>query len=178
MKISLIAALPRNRVIGRDNELPWHLPADLKFFKNTTMGRPIIMGRKTYDSIGRPLPGRHNIIVTRNRDYACKGCTVTHSLHEAVQACGPKDAPVIIGGASLYQEAIALVDCMYLTFIDAEFDGDTLFPQFDRTDWIEVERENHKPDTRNPYHYSFVTLERKPPGAAEEEPLATAQQKD
>ncbi|MDQ7054475.1 MAG: type 3 dihydrofolate reductase [candidate division KSB1 bacterium] len=159
--LSIIVAIARNRVIGRGNRLPWHLPADLRHFKQTTMGHPIIMGRKTYESIGRPLPGRQNIVITRNRDYYAEGCLVVHSLQEALAAVPDAEEVFIIGGASLYREALPLADRIYLTLVDAEVEGDTVFPELDASEWREVQRETFAPDEKNPYGYAFVELVRK-----------------
>ena len=161
MKISLIVAMANHRVIGKGNALPWHLPADLRHFKATTMGHPIIMGRKTHESIGRPLPGRTNIVVTHKRDFRAEGCVVVHSLHEALQAAGEADEVFIMGGASLYEQALPLADRIYLTRIDADIDGDTYFPEIDWTEWQEIERQAFQPDAKNPHAYSFLIIERR-----------------
>jgi dihydrofolate reductase len=160
MKLSIIVAMGSNRVIGNRNALPWHLPADLAHFKAITMGKPILMGRRTHESIGRPLPGRENIVITRNRDYTAAGCTVVHSLEEAVQAAAGHHEIMIIGGAELYRQALPQVDVLYLTRVEGEFAGDAFFPELDDRQWREVERSEHAPDARNPHCYSFITLER------------------
>jgi len=160
MLISLIAAMDRNRVIGTDNRLPWHLPADLRHFKQVTMGKPILMGRATYESIGRPLPGRHNIVVTRDQGFPAEGCTVVHSLDQALAAGRPYPELVVIGGSSFYAQLMPVVRRMYLTLIDAEFEGDTFFPAYQPADWRETARSDFAPDGANPYSYSFVVLER------------------
>lgn len=173
MIVSFVVAMASNRVIGRDNALPWHLPNDLKFFKRTTMGKPIIMGRRTYDSIGRPLPGRANIVITRRRDYQPEGVKVVHGLREALQLAehiGIIDGvteTAIIGGAEIFREALPLTDRIYLTEVHAEVEGDVFFPEFDRSQWEEVGREDCKAEGPNPYDYSFVVLER--PGTREKE---------
>ncbi|SER52124.1 dihydrofolate reductase [Nitrosomonas sp. Nm51] len=166
--LSILAATAKNGVIGKHNTLPWHLPADLRRFKSLTMGHAIIMGRKTYESIGRPLPGRTNIIVTKQTDFRVAGATVAHSLDDAFNAGGPAAAAserFVIGGAQLYRQAIALSQRMYLTEIQRTFDGDTYFPEFDRDEWYELSREQHfSPiNTANeaPLEYHFVILERK-----------------
>ncbi|MFA7095676.1 MAG: type 3 dihydrofolate reductase [Gammaproteobacteria bacterium] len=159
--ISLIVAMDRNRLIGADNGLPWRLPADLKYFKSITMGKAIIMGRKTYESIGRPLPGRTNIVVTRERGYQAPGCIVVHSIDEALARPECGDEVMIIGGASFYEQMLPRADRLYVTFIDAEFAGDTYFPAFDLDAWREIRREDHEPDEQNRYRYSFTVLERK-----------------
>ncbi|MFP5506415.1 MAG: type 3 dihydrofolate reductase [Gammaproteobacteria bacterium] len=161
--ISIIVAMDRNRLIGRGNALPWHLPADLAHFKAVTMGKPILMGRKTYESIGRPLPGRHNIVITRNADFAAPGCTVVASVDAALAAAGAVPEIMLIGGAQLYAELLPRVGRIYVTRIDAAFDGDAWFPALDDGDWVETARSDHDPDERNPYPYSFRVLERRAP---------------
>jgi dihydrofolate reductase len=161
MRLSLIAALARNRVIGRDNQLPWRLSADLKHFKALTMGKAIIMGRKTFESIGKPLPGRNNIILTRDRDFAASGCTVVHSIDEAMQIAGDQNEVMLIGGADLYQQFLPRADRLYLTEVKAEVAGDAWFPDFDPAEWGETERVSHPADENNEYDYDFVILDRK-----------------
>lgn len=161
-RLSLIWAMGRNRVIGVDNRLPWRLPADLKRFRALTTGHTILMGRKTYESFPRPLPDRRHIIITTDRNYrAASGCIVVHDLEAALAAAGSDDEVFVIGGASLYAQTLPNADRLYLTLIDAEFEGDTRFPDFDERDWQEVGREDHAPDEQNPYAYSFVTLEKR-----------------
>ncbi|MCA9742733.1 MAG: type 3 dihydrofolate reductase [Deferribacteres bacterium] len=162
MLISLIAAMDKNRLIGKDNGLPWRLPADLRHFKTITMGKPVIMGRKTHESIGFVLPGRHNIVVTHNQSYSADGCSVVHSFEQALQAAANVDEVVVIGGATLYKSALAKADRLYLTFIEGEFNGDAYFPEFDISMWLEAERQDFQPDEKNLHAYSFVTYERKP----------------
>lgn len=159
-EIAIVVAMDRNHVIGREGGLPWHLPSDLRHFKRLTMGRPIIMGRRTHASIGRPLPGRDNIVVTGNPAYLAPGCRIAHSLEEALSLAA--DAPVacVIGGAALYREALPLASRIYLTEVHADAHGDVRFPQFDRARWCEVAREYHPADARNPYAHSFVELVR------------------
>lgn len=140
-RLSLIVAMARNRTIGINNTLPWHLPEDLKHFKNLTMGHHIIMGRKTYESIGRPLPGRTTVIVTRDPGYAMDGCLVAHSLDEAVSLSAGDDEAFFVGGSSLYEQALPLAERMYITEIQADYEGDAHFPDFDRTHWREMARE-------------------------------------
>lgn len=152
--------MDRNRLIGRGNALPWRLPADLKHFKAVTLGKPVLMGRKTYESIGRPLPGRHNIVVSRNADFSAPGCTVVSSTDAALQAAGDAPEIMIIGGAQLYVELLPRVQRVYLTRIDAAFDGDAWFPMLDSHAWREVERSDHGADEANPFGYSFLVLER------------------
>ena len=129
MKISIIVAMADKRVIGHDNRLPWHLPADLKHFKATTMGKPIIMGRKTWESIGRPLPGRTNIVVTRDPRYTADGCVVVHSIDAALQACSGNEEVMVIGGAEFYRQVLPEASTLYLTLVHDEFEGDALFPE-------------------------------------------------
>ncbi len=162
MQISIIAAMAENRVIGKENGLPWRLPADLRHFRRLTLGKPVIMGRRTYESLGKPLPERTNIIVTRNPHYLAAGCTIVHSLEEALgRAAGAAEA-MIIGGGSLYTEALPRAHRLYLTQVHQVFPGDVSFPEFDLSQWREVERQDHEPDARNPVAYSFITLERVP----------------
>jgi dihydrofolate reductase len=160
MKLSMIAAMGKNRIIGLDNKMPWHLPADLQFFKKTTLGCPIIMGRKTYDSIGRPLPGRLNIILSRNKNLIIKGCTVVNSLDAALDAAKGAEEIFITGGAHLYNKFLGDADRLYLTLIDEEFQGDTFFPDYTQYQWKEVDMINNPADAKNPYSYTFLTLER------------------
>lgn len=158
--ISLIAAMAHNRVIGKDNQMPWHMPADLKHFKATTLGKPVIMGRKTFESIGRALPGRQNIVVTRDASFEALGCDIAHSLEAAVSLAGDVDEIIIMGGGQLYQAALPMANRMYLTFIDLSTEGDAHFPAWDSEEWVIVDRETHSHDDKNPYDYSFVKLER------------------
>jgi dihydrofolate reductase len=160
MKLSLIAAMAENRVIGHENRLPWHLPADLQHFKAITLGKPVLMGRKTWESLGRPLPGRTNIVITRDAGYVAEGCVVAHSLEEALRAAGEAAEVMVIGGAQLYRQALPLADTLYLTLVHAEFRGDTRFPAWQPKDWRETARIDHVADDRNPHAYSFITLER------------------
>ena len=161
MRISLIVALARNRVIGRDNQLPWRLSADLQHFKGLTMGKPIVMGRKTYESIGRPLPGRTNIVVTRDSSFSAAGCRVVHSIDEALVAAGGADEVMIMGGENLYSQLLPRADRLYLTEVQAEVSGDAWFPEFDQTQWQELERESHRADEKNEFDYDFVVLTRR-----------------
>jgi len=167
MKLSLICAMDENMVIGNNNRLPWHLPEDLKYFKRTTMGKCIIMGRKTFESIGRPLPGRTNIIVTRSRDYEVDNARVVDSLADAIELAenvsfiDGTDEAFIIGGAELYKHALPYVDRMHLTMVHAEVDGDTFFPDFAVEEWQEVSKEYFEADEFNPYPYSICVFERR-----------------
>jgi len=159
--ISLIWGQDRNRLIGRDNALPWHLPADMAWFKKSTMGKPILMGRKTYESIGRPLPGRTNLILTRQPDLQTEGCSVVHSLNEARSAVPEADEIMVMGGAEIYALLFNQAERLYITEIDAEFEGDAWFPEFDRSVWKEVFCESHQADEKNAYPYALRILERK-----------------
>ena len=160
---SLVVAVARNGVIGRDNALPWRLPADLAHFKRVTMGHPVIMGRRTHESIGRALPGRDNIIVSRNRDYAAPGCTVVGSLDAAWKAAGAAAEACVIGGTSLFREALPVADVIHLTEVEADVPGDTFFPDFDRRAWGETEIARHPADDRNSYPIRILRLERRRP---------------
>lgn len=159
-RISIIAAMARNRVIGINNALPWHLSADLKHFKALTMGHCIVMGRKTYESIGKPLPGRSSIIVTRQPGYQVPGAIVAGSVDEALQACGGYAESFVIGGAELYRQTLGHCQRMCLTEIQQDFDGDTFFPEFSREQWRETSREKHRLDDASQLEYHFVVLER------------------
>ncbi len=149
-----------NGVIGRNNELPWHLPADLQHFKRTTMGKPILMGRKTWESIGRPLPGRTNIVITRDTAYRAEGCVVVNSIDAALEAAGEQDEVMVIGGAEFYRQVLPRTDTIYLTRVHATISGDTRFPELSADEWLEVERSDHAADDKNPHDYSFIRLER------------------
>ncbi len=152
--------MDRKRLIGVENRLPWRLPADLHHFKRVTMGKPILMGRRTWDSIGRPLPGRDNIVVTGEDGFRAEGCSVVHSLDAALAAGRHHPEVMVIGGASFYAQMLPRSSRMYLTLIDYEFVGDTYFPDYVPAGWREIEREDCGPDDRNRYRYSFVLLER------------------
>ncbi|HHJ38766.1 MAG: hypothetical protein AXA67_02910 [Methylothermaceae bacteria B42] len=160
MKISMIAAMARNRVIGHQGEMPWHLSADLKRFRQITWGKPILMGRKTFEAIGRPLPGRQNIIVTRNRQFQAPNCTVASSIEIGI-SLAEGDEVMVIGGAELYEALLPDAETLYLTLIHAEFPGDTFFPLWEPVQWQEISREDHPPDQEGfPHPYSFIQLER------------------
>jgi dihydrofolate reductase len=160
MQLSIIVAMDRNRVIGRGDTLPWHISSDLKNFKKITMGNPIIMGRKTHESIGRPLPGRENIILTRDKNYSSEGCTVLHSMDEIFEHCKEVVEVMITGGSEIYKLSLEQATRLYLTEVHTEIEGDTFFPEFDRSEWREVSREDHSSDEKNEFDYSFVLLER------------------
>lgn len=160
--ISFVVAMDNNRVIGKDNDLPWHLPEDLKFFKRVTMGHPIVMGRKTHESIGRVLPGRENIIVTRDKYYLSDGCTVLHSINEVKDLARENGEEIfVIGGAEIFKELFTMADRLYITHIDEEFEGDTYFPLFSENDWELVSNERGIKDEKNPYIYSFKVYDKK-----------------
>jgi len=158
--ISLIAAMARNRIIGKDNDMPWHLPADLAHFKRVTMGKPVIMGRRTYESIGFPLPGRKNVVITRNADYAPEGIVIVDSIEAALSEVGDADEVMIIGGGQLYREMLPYADRLYLTQIQADIEGDTEFPDYTVFEWKEIDREVYEADDKNAYDLEFVTLEK------------------
>jgi dihydrofolate reductase len=153
--------MARNRVIGRDNQLPWKLPAELAHFKRVTMGHPLVMGRRTHESIGKPLPGRRNIVVTHNRAYEAPGCTVVDSLASAWKAAGEAGEVCVIGGSSLFEETLPIADRIHLTEVEAEVEGDTYFPEFDRSEWREREIERHPADARHAYAFRILLLERR-----------------
>jgi len=159
MTISLIVAMSENRVIGAGGDLPWHLPADLKYFKASTLGKPIIMGRKTFDSIGRPLPGRRNIVVTRNANWQHQGVDVAESVEAAIVKAGDVEEIMITGGAQIYSQALERVDRLYITEVALKIEGDTFFPEFNKADWIEVSRDAYPSEDDRPA-YAFVVLER------------------
>jgi len=161
--VSIIAAMDRKRGIGVDNKLPWRLSADLKRFRDLTMGHHIIVGRKTFESIGRPLPGRRMIVMTRDRNYKAEGCDVAHSVEDAIDlARGRGENEVFIcGGAEIYSQTIGAVDRMYLTFVDAEVAADTFFPEFDEQEWIERESSYQPADEKNQYPFIFKALVRR-----------------
>ncbi|MFD1314512.1 dihydrofolate reductase [Namhaeicola litoreus] len=154
--ITIIAAVADNYVLGKNNQLIWHLPEDLRRFKRITAGHCVIMGRKTFESLNGPLPKRKNIIITRNKDYRAENCFVVHSLEEALQLSQEDDNPFILGGAQIYEQALQFAERMDLTWVHHNFDGDAFFPNFDKSIWVEIEREDHKKDEKNKYDYSFV----------------------
>lgn len=160
MHISLIVALAENHVIGANNRLLWRLPAELQYFKKTTMGKPIIMGRKTHESIGRALPGRRNIVISRQADFQAEGCDVVDSLDAALALVKDCEEVMIIGGAQIYQQALPLADRLYLTWVHHAFEGDTFFPTWSSEQWREISREQRAADEQNPYDLTFTVLER------------------
>ncbi|HHQ4659975.1 TPA: type 3 dihydrofolate reductase [Aeromonas veronii] len=159
MKISMIAALAKKQVIGKNNLMPWHMPADLAHFKRVTLGKPVLMGRKTFESIGRPLPGRRNLVISRNPDYQAEGIEVVGSVEAALAllAGSSVEELMVIGGGHLYAEMLPSADCLYLTRIDLVVEGDTRFPAFDDGQWQRVDCESHPADEKNPHPYSFET---------------------
>jgi dihydrofolate reductase len=159
-RISVIAALAKNRVIGIDNRLPWRLPEDLAHFKALTLNHPILMGRKTFESLGRPLPGRTNIVITRNPGYRPEGCLVADSIPAAVALCRDADEVFFIGGAELYAQAIPLAGRLYLTEVDIEAEGDAWFPDYDRSAFTEISRESHAGVKGDAMRFDFVVYER------------------
>jgi dihydrofolate reductase len=158
---SLVVAMARNRVIGRDNRLPWRLPADLAYFKRVTLGHPVVMGRRTFESIGKPLPGRLNVVVSRNPEFRALGCTVVASLDEAWRAAAGAPEVAVIGGTSLFAEALPIADRIHLTEVLADVPGDTYFPDFDRGEWNEQEVLSHPADERHAHPFRIVVLDRK-----------------
>lgn len=161
MRISAIFAMSQNRVIGHHNQLPWHLPADLRHFKKMTLGKPILMGRKTYQSIGRALPGRCNIVVSQALNFQAPGCWVVNSIEAALSRVADQDEVLVMGGAALYTAMLPQTERLYMTLIHHEFTGDAFFPMFNTSEWRETERQDFSADHENPYSYSFITLDRK-----------------
>lgn len=160
-KLSLIVAMAQNRTIGVNNTLPWRCPEDLKHFKALTMGHHLIMGRKTFDSIGKPLPGRTTVVVTRDRNLKIEGCLVAHSLPDAIASCGDDPEIFIVGGAEIYSQSLALADTLYITEIQQDVEGDAHFPVFATRVWQEVAREVRTQETPQPLNYHFVTYRRR-----------------
>ncbi|WP_171037327.1 type 3 dihydrofolate reductase [Pseudoalteromonas phenolica] len=162
MIISMIAAMANDRIIGDDNQMPWHLPADLQHFKRVTMDKPVVMGRKTFESIGRPLPGRRNIVITRNATYKADGIEVVSSPEAALALLEGIEEIMVIGGGNIYSQFLPLAERLYLTFIELTVPGDTQFPDYEKDyTWVEIESEVHQSDERNKYGYTFVTLQKK-----------------
>ena len=165
-RVTLIVAWARNRVIGRDGGLPWHLPEDLRRFKQTTWGHPIVMGRRTWESLGRPLPGRRNIVVTRDPGWSAAGCERASGLAQALAMCEGAAEVFVIGGARLFAEALPLAQRLILTEIDADFEGDTFFPPVDLSGWRQTGREHLAPTAARPFGVDFITLEAGATGSA------------
>jgi dihydrofolate reductase len=159
--ITIIAAIANKNALGKDNDLIWNLPADLKRFKKTTSGHHIIMGRNTFESIGKPLPNRTTVIITRNKYYKAQGCIVVHSLEEALKIAITDNSPFIIGGAQIYEQALSIADRLDITEVHHSFEADAFFPNIDLTNWKEDTRINFEADKKNKYNYSFVSYSRK-----------------
>lgn len=152
--INIVAAVSKNRVIGNNGKLPWSLPEDMKFFTKTTNSYPVVMGRKTFESIGRPLKNRINIILTRNENYKKENCIIYNNIEDVVKEFGEENL-MVIGGEKIYDQFLPYADKMYITYIDEDFDGDTFFPEFDNKDWIKISEEKGIKDSKNPYNYYF-----------------------
>ena len=160
MRLSMIACMAHDRVIGKENQMPWHLPADLKHFKAITMGKPVVMGRRTFDSIGRPLPGRRNVVISRNPEYQPEGVTRVASIDEALALLASEEEVMIIGGGQLYASLLPKADRLYLTLAQLQVEGDTRFPDYQQLQWRELERQIRPADEANSCDLHFVTLER------------------
>lgn len=160
MTTSIIVAIAQNYAIGKNNQLLWHLPNDLKHFKNTTSGHTVIMGRKTFDSVGKPLPKRRNIVITR-QNISIEGCEVVNSLEKALALCTGEDEMFVVGGAEIYKQAMPVTDKIYLTIVHHDFEGDTFFPEIDYSEWAETARTDHEADEKHAYAYSILTLEKR-----------------
>ena len=161
MHLSIIVAMGKNRVIGKNGMLPWHISSDLKNFKKITMGKPILMGRKTYESIGRPLPGRENIVLTKNKNYFAEGCIVKNTIDEVFLYCQKVPELVIMGGAALYEQTLYEAKRLYITEVNATTDGDVFFPEFDRNEWVEISKNSFEASENDDFDYIFKILERK-----------------
>ncbi|MBU8968780.1 type 3 dihydrofolate reductase [Bacillus altitudinis] len=159
--ISMIVATGKDRVIGKDNQMPWHLPADLAYFKKVTSGHSIVMGRKTFESIGRALPNRRNIVLTTSSSFQAEGCEVFHSIDDILTIAKTEEELLIIGGSKLYEEMMPYADRLYITHIHHSFEGDRFFPYYDEDHWTVVSREKGHRDEKNPYNYEFVVYDRK-----------------
>ena len=160
MRVSIIVAMTDERVIGVQNRLPWKLPADMQWFRRHTLGKPVIMGRKTYESLGRPLPERTNVVITRDPDFAADGCVIAHSIDEGLAAVAQEEEVMVIGGAAFYEQMLPRADRLYLTDVHAEIAGDTWFPPVEGSEWREIERLERPADADNPYSLTFRILER------------------
>jgi dihydrofolate reductase len=161
MRVSFVVAMAENRAIGRDGGLPWHLPADLRHFKNLTIDHTVVMGRKTFDEVGRPLPRRRNVVVTRQRDWSAEGVEVVHGLDAALELVRGEAEVFIIGGAEIYRQALPRTDRIYLTRVETEVEGDVFFPEIDWDEWRIVAEEHHPADDRHAYAMTFLTYERR-----------------
>ncbi|MCB2426067.1 type 3 dihydrofolate reductase [Methylophaga pinxianii] len=160
MKTAFVVAMDERGLIGRDNDLPWRLSADLQYFRRITMGKPILMGRNTHESIGRPLPGRQNIVVSSSEDYQATGCDVVNSIEAGLAVAADADEIMVIGGSSLFSQMFDIADTLYLTRVHAELDGDTWFPEWDKNQWQLISQESHPADEKNDYPYSFEVYRR------------------
>ena len=158
MIVSIVVAISENHVIGKDNKLLWYLPNDLKHFKDITAGHTVIMGRKTYESVGKPLPNRRNIVITR-QNITIEGCEVVNSIEAALALCSDEAEVFIVGGAEIYRQSLHLTDRIYLTIVHKQFDGDSYFPEIEANEWKETAREDYEPDIKNNLPYSFITFE-------------------
>ena len=158
--ISMIVAMAENRAIGKDNELLWHLPKDFKYFKSVTMGKPILMGRKTFESIGKALPGRKNIVITRDNNFTAEGVVTVHSIEAALEESREFDDVMVIGGASFYEQMLSKVDTLYVTVVHEFFDADAFFPEIKANEWKIVEQVEHDVDENHAYPFSFITYRR------------------
>ncbi len=161
MRVSIIAAMSLNRIIGKDKGLPWYMPTDLKYFKEKTLGHAIVTGRKTFETVGFPLPKRRNVVVTRQKDFTVENVEVVHSINEALDLLKDEEEVFIAGGGEIYRQSLDSADRIYLTIIHHEIEGDTFFPEFDETKWILVDQEDCFTDKKNRYDYSFLVYERK-----------------
>ncbi len=160
MSLSIVVAMDKNRLIGKDNKLPWHLPADLAYFKKITTGKSILMGRKTFDSIGRPLPNRRNIVISRNSKTLIDGCEVASSIDQALLITSDEDEVMVIGGASLCEQLLPKVGRLYITKIEGDFDGDVYFPEYEESEWRQISCESHFQNDVNKHTHHFIVLER------------------
>jgi len=159
--ISMIVAMAENRAIGKDNDLLWHLPDDFKHFKSVTMGKPILMGRKTYESIGKPLPGRENIVITRDKNFSADGTTLVNSIPDALEASEQYDEVMVIGGASFYEQMLPVANRLYITVVQATFAADAFFPDINLDEWDVIEQSEHAADEKHAYAFSFITYQKK-----------------
>jgi len=158
--VIIIAAIAKNNALGKNNQLIWHLPADLKRFKSITLGQTVVMGRKTFESLGKPLPNRKNIVITRNRNFKKEGVTTVNSLEEALAMSKENENIYILGGAEIYLQALPLADLLDLTLVHEHFEADTFFPVIDQKEWEEIKREDYKKDDKNAFDYSFVSYKK------------------
>jgi dihydrofolate reductase len=158
--LSMIVATAHNRIIGKDNDMPWHLPADLQYFKKITLGKPIIMGRKTYESIGRPLPGRRNIVISRDPNYKANGIDSVTTVDAALALVQDQDEIMVIGGGAIYKHCMSAATRLYITHIDADIEGDTQFPKYDLKEWVKVSSEKRSADEKNNYDLDFCVYEK------------------